>query len=89
MDKKSNLQNQKNKKKPNIKNMGVDIDKNEYYEIVLSNSAHFVSVEHSSSTTCWTGLLLLLGSICGSIGLPPGVCQSNHLHTVPCDPDGV
>ena len=40
MDKKSNLQNQKNKKKPNIKNMGVDIDKNEYYEIVLSNSAH-------------------------------------------------
>ncbi len=40
MDKKPNLQNQKNKKKPNIKNMGVDIDKNEYYEIVLSNSAH-------------------------------------------------
>lgn len=27
------------KKKTNIKNMGVDIDKNEYYEIVLSNSA--------------------------------------------------
>ena len=40
MDKKSNLQNQKNKKKPNIKNMGVDIDKNEYYEIICSNSAH-------------------------------------------------
>lgn len=27
-------------KKLNIKNMGVNIDKNEYYEIVLSNSAH-------------------------------------------------
>ena len=27
MDKKPNLQNQKYKKKPNIKNMGVDIDK--------------------------------------------------------------
>lgn len=27
-------------KKFNIKNMGVNIDKNEYYEIVLSNSAH-------------------------------------------------
>ena len=24
----------------NTKNMGVDIDKNEYYEITLSNSAH-------------------------------------------------
>lgn len=32
--------NQKNKKKYDIKNMGVDIDKNEYREIVLSNSAH-------------------------------------------------
>ncbi len=34
----------KNKKKAkfqiNIKNMGVDIDKNEYKEIVLSNSNH-------------------------------------------------
>ena len=32
---------QKNKKKFNIdtKNMGVNIDKNEYYEIILSNSA--------------------------------------------------
>ncbi len=30
----------KPKKKINIKNMGVNIDKNEYYEIVLSNSAH-------------------------------------------------
>lgn len=24
----------------NTKNMGVNIDKNEYYEIILSNSAH-------------------------------------------------
>ncbi len=36
--------NKKPKKKPkfkiNIKNMGIDIDKNEYREIVLSNSAH-------------------------------------------------
>lgn len=31
--------NNKVRKKPNIKNMGVDIDKNEYYEIVTSNSA--------------------------------------------------
>ena len=30
----------KKKLKINIKNMGVNIDKNEYYEIVLSNSAH-------------------------------------------------
>ena len=32
----------KNKKKFKIstKNLGVNIDKNEYYEIILSNSAH-------------------------------------------------
>ena len=35
----NNKQNKKVKKKIQIKNMGVDIDKNEYYEIVLSNSA--------------------------------------------------
>lgn len=29
----------KKKLKINIKNMGVNIDKNEYYEIILSNSA--------------------------------------------------
>lgn len=28
------------KKIKSIKNMGIDIDKNEYMEIVLSNSAH-------------------------------------------------
>ncbi|MGM9993396.1 MAG: hypothetical protein ACI37R_01555 [Candidatus Avigastranaerophilus sp.] len=32
--------NKKTKFKINIKNMGVDIDKNEYREIVLSNSNH-------------------------------------------------
>lgn len=37
MDNKKN--NKKIKKKFNIKNMGINIDKNEYYEIVLSNSA--------------------------------------------------
>jgi len=32
----------KNKKKTycNTKTMGINIDKNEYYEIILSNSAH-------------------------------------------------
>ena len=30
----------KNKKFKSIKNMGLDIDKNEYMEIVLSNSAN-------------------------------------------------
>lgn len=30
----------KKKFKVDTKNMGVNIDKNEYYEIVLSNSAH-------------------------------------------------
>ena len=30
----------KQKKFCDIKNMGIDIDKNEYREIVLSNSAH-------------------------------------------------
>lgn len=37
MDKNNN--GKKRKKRFNIKNMGVNIDKNEYYEIVLSNSA--------------------------------------------------
>ena len=37
----NNPKHKKKKKKVNIstKNMGVNIDKNEYYEIVLSNSA--------------------------------------------------
>jgi len=38
----SYLKNKKSKKKftVNTKNMGVNIDKNEFYEIVLSNSAN-------------------------------------------------
>lgn len=39
MEKKSNTDKKKKTPKINIKNMGVDIDKNEYREIVLSNSA--------------------------------------------------
>lgn len=37
-----NIMKNKTKKKQlcDIKNMGVNIDKNEYYEIKLSNSAH-------------------------------------------------
>lgn len=34
------LLNKKKKKHCDTKTMGVNIDKNEYYEIVLSNSAH-------------------------------------------------
>lgn len=34
------LLNKKKKKYCNVKTMGVNIDKNEYYEIILSNSAH-------------------------------------------------
>ena len=33
------MEKKKNTKKTNIKNMGIDIDKNEYYEIVTSNSS--------------------------------------------------
>ena len=34
------LLNKKKKKLCDINTMGVNIDKNEYYEIILSNSAH-------------------------------------------------
>ena len=37
---KSLLQTKKKKFKVNTKTMGVNIDKNEYYEIILSNSNH-------------------------------------------------
>lgn len=33
------MEKKKNIGKINIKNMGIDIDKNEYYEIVTSNSS--------------------------------------------------
>lgn len=41
----------KNKKKftVNTKNMGVNIDKNEYYEIILSNSAHPEQIKKSNN----------------------------------------
>lgn len=39
-DYKKLLNKNKKKKFADPKNMGVDIDKNEYYEIILSNSAH-------------------------------------------------
>lgn len=40
MEEKKKKQTKKNKFKIDIKKMGVDIDKNEYREIVLSNSNH-------------------------------------------------
>lgn len=40
MDEKKKKTKKKMKFQINIKNMGVDIDKNEYREIVLSNSNH-------------------------------------------------
>lgn len=44
MENKINSGNKNNKKKKkfsiDIKNMGINIDKNEYYEIILSNSNH-------------------------------------------------
>jgi hypothetical protein len=40
MDMRPKKSNKKKKLNINIKNMGVNIDKNEYYEIVKSNSAH-------------------------------------------------
>lgn len=40
MDDKKKKNKKKYKFKIDIKNMGVDIDKNEYREIVLSNSNH-------------------------------------------------
>lgn len=40
MDEKKSKPKKKKKFQINIKNMGVNIDKNEYREIVLSNSNH-------------------------------------------------
>jgi len=40
MDEKKKQKDEKDKIKIDIKNMGVDIDKNEYREIVLSQSNH-------------------------------------------------
>ncbi len=43
-----NILKKSRKKKPvcNLKKMGVNIDKNEYYEIKLSNSAHPEIIEN-------------------------------------------
>ena len=39
-NKSKNILKKKKKFSVNTKNMGVNIDKNEYYEIILSNSNH-------------------------------------------------
>ena len=41
------LLKKKKKKYCDPKNMGVDIDKNEYYEIILSNSAHPENIDNN------------------------------------------
>ena len=40
MKKNTEITKKKQKFKINVKNMGVNIDKNEYFEVVLSNSNH-------------------------------------------------
>ena len=42
------LNKSKKKKFADPKNMGVNIDKNEYYEIILSNSAHPENIQQNS-----------------------------------------
>ena len=52
-----------NKKKKKIfanpKTMGVDIDKNEYYEIILSNSAQPERIEKRSWLSSIFGIILI------------------------------
>lgn len=48
-DYKKLLNKKKKKKFANPENMGVNIDKNEYYEIVLSNSAHPENIKNNKS----------------------------------------
>ena len=45
------MDKKKKKKKftVNIKNMGVNIDKNEFYEIILSNSAHPENINNNKT----------------------------------------
>ena len=51
MDEKNKKQTKKSRKKTyGIKNMGINIDKNEYYEIILSNSNHPESVYNKTNT---------------------------------------
>ena len=47
-DYKKLLNKKKKKDFANPKTMGVNIDKNEYYEIILSNSAHPENINKSS-----------------------------------------
>ena len=42
------LDNKRKKKYCDTKTMGVNIDKNEYYEIILSNSAHPENIKTKS-----------------------------------------
>lgn len=45
------LLNKKKKQYCNTKTMGINIDKNEYYEIILSNSAHPEKITKSTKNT--------------------------------------
>ncbi|MFR1671651.1 MAG: hypothetical protein ACLSWI_01750 [Candidatus Gastranaerophilaceae bacterium] len=47
-DYKKLLKKKKKKDFGNPKTMGVNIDKNEYYEIILSNSAHPENIKNNS-----------------------------------------
>lgn len=48
-DYKKLLNKNKKKKFADPENMGVNIDKNEYYEIILSNSAHPENIKTNKS----------------------------------------
>ena len=45
------LLNKKKKTYCNVNTMGVNIDKNEYYEIILSNSAHPENINNNPRNT--------------------------------------
>ena len=48
--KKKQPKKSRSKKTYGIKNMGINIDKNEYYEIILSNSNHPESAYYKSNS---------------------------------------
>ena len=52
------LLSKKKKKYCDTKTMGVNIDKNEFYEIILSNSAHPESIGKSKMWYLWMLLIL-------------------------------
>ena len=68
------LLNKKKKKYCDISTMGVNIDKNEFYEIVQSNSAHPEKLNPKNGWGSYDGLLELFRDI-------RNVCESN--------PDGI